>query len=169
MATYEELRERYRKRQCDALIDTISVGLSCADEMMLDLGMLEGVGDSLDLLDSVFNALPFLLIAAGEGAQVILGKKAGAAAAKNAAFRAVKSGAAMAVGAGVAMTAGGIAAIPAAISVHLLFERNKSRALLSRRLRNRIQAVRFLQTKWCPDQAPPRQAVGDARPSTRTQ
>ncbi len=167
MATYEELRARYRKRQCDTLLDTITVGLSCADEMMLDLGLLDGVGDSLDMLNGVFGALPFLLIVAGEGSQVMLGKKAGAAAAKNAAFRAVKSGAAMAVGAGVAMAVGGIAAMPAAVAVHLLFERHKSRALLSRRMENRIEAVRFLQTKWCPESSKAREPIA-SDPELRT-
>lgn len=151
MASYDTLREKYRKRQRDTLIDTITVGLSCADEMMLDLGILDGVGDSLDVLSDLFGALPFLLIVAGEGSKVILGKKDGSSAAKSAAFRAVKSGTAMAIGAGVAMTVGGIAAMPAAVAVHLLFERHKSRMLLSRRLENRIQSVRFLRGKWCPD------------------
>lgn len=151
MATYEELRERYKKRQRDTLIDTLSVGLSCADEMMVDMGLLDGVADSVDLLDSVFNALPFVLIVATEGSKVILGKKSGASATKHAAFRAVKSGAAMAVGAGVAMTAGGLAAMPAAVAVHLLFERHKSKVLLSRRLAGRVDSVRFLRRKWQPE------------------
>ncbi|MCL2545025.1 MAG: hypothetical protein FWE77_03810 [Clostridia bacterium] len=48
MATYEALREKYRKRRRDALVDTVTVGLSCANEVMLDTGLLDGIGDSLD-------------------------------------------------------------------------------------------------------------------------
>lgn len=151
MATYDMLREKYRKRQREAWIDTISVGLSCADEVMVDLGLLEQIGGAAEMLDSIFGALPFVFIVATEGTQVILGKKGGASAAKNAAFRAAKSSAAMAVGAGVAMAGGGLAAMPAAVAVHLLFERHKSKALLGRRLEKRAEAVRFLARKWCPE------------------
>ena len=150
MATYEALREKYRNRRREALVDTITVGLSCADEVLLDTGLLDGIGDSLGFLDGVFHALPFVFIAASEGVQVVLGKKAGAAAAKHTAFRATKSGIAMAVGAGVALAAGGWMAMPAAVAMHLVLERYKSKALLSRRLQGRIEALRFLQKKWLP-------------------
>jgi len=98
----------------------------------------------------VLDALPFVYIVASEGVQVALGKKAGPAAAKRTAFRAVKSGTAMAVGAGVAMAAGGLAAMPAAVAVHLAFERYKSKSLLGRRLKGRIETLQFLQKKWLP-------------------
>ncbi len=155
MATYEALREKYRKRQRDTIIDTLSVGLSCADEMMVDIGLLDGVSHSVELLDGVFDALPFVVILATEGTKVVLGKKSGAAATKHAAFRAAKTGAAMAVGAGVTMAAGGLAAMPAAIVVHRLFERHKSKVLLGRRMQGRIDAVRFLGQKWQPEPLTP--------------
>ncbi len=150
MATYDTLRDKYRKRQRDTIMDTITVGLSCADEMLLDLGLLEGIGDSLDVLNGVFGALPFVVILATEGGKVLLGKKGGVSATKSAAFRAAKTGTAMAVGAGVAMTAGGIAALPVAVAVHLLFERHKTKAMLGRRIERRIETVRFLRDKWAP-------------------
>jgi len=151
MATYEALREKYRGRQRDALVDTITVGLSCADEMVLDTGLFDGIGESLDWLEGALGALPFAYIIASEGAQVVLGKKAGAAAAKHAAFRAAKSGTAMAVGVGAAMAAGGFAAMPAAVAVHLAFGRFKNKSLLGRRLKGRIETLRFLQKKWLPE------------------
>ena len=150
MATYEALRERYRGRRRDALVDTVTVGLTCADEMMLDMGLLDGLGDSVKLLDGVLDALPFVFIVASEGAKVALGRKAITSAAKHAAFRATKTGAAMAVGAGVAIAAGGLAALPVAVAVHLVFERCKSKILLNRRLKGRIETLRFLQKKWLP-------------------
>ena len=154
MATYEELRQKYRARRRDALVDTVAVGLTCADEMMVDIGLFDGIGDSLALLDGVLDALPFVFIVASEGARVALGRKAAPSAAKHAAFRAAKTGTAMAIGAGVAMAVGGLAAMPAAVAVHLTFERCKSKLLLRRRLKGRIESLRFLQTKWAPPAVP---------------
>ena len=151
MAPYVALREKYIRRQREELIDTITTGLTCADELMVDMGLFEGLGDAAALLDSIFSALPFVLIVATEGTKVILGKKPGVAATRNAAFRAAKTGAAMAVGAGVAMVAGSVVALPAAMGTRLLLERAKSKTMLGRRVEKRAEAMAFLRSKWHPD------------------
>ena len=151
MATYAALRAKYVHRQREELIDTISAGLSRADELMVDLGFFEGLGDAAELLDSIFSALPFVLIIATEGTKVVLGKKPGVAATRNAAFRVVKTGAAMAVGAGVAVVAGSVAAIPAAVGTRLLLERAKVKGMLGRRVEKRIETMAFLRRKWRTD------------------
>ena len=41
MKTYEEIVAGYRKRQRDTVIDTIAAGLTYADEICVDAGLLE--------------------------------------------------------------------------------------------------------------------------------
>ncbi len=153
MATYASLKQKYEKRQRDTLIDTITTGLTYADEIAVDLGLIDGISDTATQLDTLFDALPFVMIIATEGSKVILGKKHPKAATKSAGFRAAKSGAAMAIGASVAALAGTIAAVPVAIGVRMLFDQYKSRATLGRRLQNRVDTLRFIRQKRMPDAA----------------
>ncbi len=148
MATYRELCELYRKRQKDGVIDMVAAGLSHADEFAVDLGLLDAFGSVAEVLNQISLALPFVIIVATEGTRVVLGHKRGSSGAKDAAYRTLKSGAAIAVGAGVAAVAGSVAAIPAAITVRLVFDRYRSRALLGRRMADRTESMRFLGDKW---------------------
>ncbi len=148
MASYKELCATYKKRQYDNVVDTVAAGLSHADEMVFDLGLLDGLGDVAEVLEQISVALPFVLIAATEGTKVVMGKKAGAKGLKDASFRAAKSGIAIAAGAGMATLAGGFAAVPTAISVRLLMDRYRSKATLGRRLDDRIETLSFLKEKW---------------------
>lgn len=147
MATYNELVEKYKKRQKDTLVDTVVTGLSYADNVAVDLGVLEETGVLGEALETVGTALPFALIAVTEQCKVILGKTTQRAAAENTVYRMVKTGAAMGAGA-LAFAAGGpFAAIPTAMSVRVLLDQYKSRALLGARVHNRIDRLRGIRER----------------------
>lgn len=148
MATYKELCETYKKRQYDNLVDTVAAGISHADNFVLDLELFDGLGDIAEVLEQISLTLPFVIIAATEGTKVVLGKKDGVRGLKDAGHRAAKSGVAIAAGAGAAVLAGGFAAIPTAVSVRLIMDRYRSKAMLGRRLDERTKALRFLTEKW---------------------
>ncbi len=151
MATYQELCVRYRKRKNDTLVDSITTGLAMADDVAVGLDVFDSVGTFETVLDSVCDIVPFAVIAATEGHKVIFGKKSASVATSDMAFRSVKSGAALAVGAGVATIAGGFVALPAAISTRFLFDRFKTKALLTVRMKSRVESMRFLRGKWKPE------------------
>ena len=145
MATYNELVEKYRKRQKDTLLDSVAAGLNYADNVAVDLGLLEDTGVLADALETVGAALPFALIAVTEQCKVILGKESQRTAAENTVYRMVKTGAAMGAGA-LAFAAGGpAAAIPTAMSVRALLDQYKSKALLGTRVQNRTRRLREIQ------------------------
>ncbi|MBR6525582.1 MAG: hypothetical protein IKT57_06390 [Clostridia bacterium] len=147
MAQYTELVQKYKKRQKDTLLDTVSTGLSFADNVAVDLGLLEDAGVLADTLETVSTALPFALVAVTEQCKVILGKTTQRAAAENTVYRLVKTGAAMGAGA-LAFAAGGpAAAIPTAMSVRVLMDQYKSKALLGARVHNRTERLRGICTR----------------------
>ena len=115
MATYQEMVEKYRKRQRDTLVDTLTAGLNYVDDLAVDLGLMEDSGVLGDMMDTVGCALPFALIAVTEQCKVIMGKKDQRAAAENTVYRMAKTGAAMGVGALAFAAGGAVAAIPAAM------------------------------------------------------
>lgn len=147
MATYNELVEKYRKRQKDTLLDTVATGLTYADNVAVDLGLLEDTGVLADTLETVGAALPFAFIAVTEQCKVILGKTSQRTAAENTVFRMVKTGAAMGAGA-LAFAAGGpIAAIPTAMSVRALLDQYKSKALLGARVQSRTRRLQEISQR----------------------
>lgn len=148
MAKYSELLERYKKRKNETLVDSITTGLTCADEVAVNLGLFDSFGDFTEIIDNSLDIIPLLVIIATEGSKVVLGKKKVSSAVKDASYRSVKSGAAIAVGAGVAAAGGGIFALPAAVSVRLFFDKYKSKLMLSRRLEDRISTMNYLNEKW---------------------
>lgn len=148
MATYNELVERYKRRKNETLVDTIAAGLTCADEIAMDLGAFDSFGIFEEVIDNTLDIIPFVIIIATEGSKVILGKKDAESAVKDASYRTLKSGAAIAVGAGVTAVAGGAFALPAAISVRYFFDKYKSKSMLSRRVEDRICTMRYLNNKW---------------------
>lgn len=145
MANYQELIGKYKKRRHDTTLDALSVGLSCADNVAVDLGLLEDTGILADTLDAVSGALPFAVIAVTEQMNVILKKKDQKSGIKDAAFRMAKSGAAMSVGAAAALMGGPIAALPAAIGTRVLMDKYKSRALTAVRVQKRTERLRALR------------------------
>ena len=144
MKTYQEMVAEYKKRQRDTVVDTIATGLTYMDEMAVDTGLLEETGLLAELTDSVCTALPFAVIAATEGAKVILGRKSAATGVKDGAYRMLKTGAAMGVGGAVATAAGFWAAIPVTMGVRAMFDRYRSKALTGRRVQGRINRLKEL-------------------------
>lgn len=158
MPTYKDLVNMYSKRQKDTLVDSVSLGLSYADNVAVDFGLMEESG----LLDAVTAAVPFAVIAMTEEMKVILGKKTGKAGFSDALQRMLKTGAAMTVGAAAAAVTGvTLTAIPAAAGTRMLLKHYRSRAMLASRVQDRINRLRALHTQQydevvtviCPEQA----------------
>ena len=144
MKTYEELVKEYRKRQHDTVVDTIASGLTYADQIAVDTGLLEETGLLTELTESVTGFLPFMVISVHEGSKVLLGRKPGKTGLKDGAYRMVKTGAAMGVGAAVTGLAGFWAAIPVTMGVRAIFDRYRSKALTGKRVEGRIKRLQEL-------------------------
>lgn len=141
---FQDLVQRYQKRGKSALVDSITAGLSFADEISVDLGLMEETGLLDDVLGSVTMGLPFAVVAITEGANVLLKKKAPVAGAQDAAYRMMKTGAAMGAGTAVAAAGAAPAALPVAIGVRLLFDRFRGRSMTGLRVKQRIDRLQSL-------------------------
>lgn len=147
MPSFKEMVEKYKKRRHDTVVDAVTTGLSLADNVTVDLGLLEDTGVATEIAETVSNVLPFAVIAVTEQCKVLLGKKTGAAGAGDAAYRMVKTGAAMGVGAAVtAAGAGAVAALPAAVSARVIMDRYRGHALMGHRVSLRTQRLKALNT-----------------------
>lgn len=147
MPSFKEMVEKYKKRRHDTVVDAVTTGLSLADNMTVDLGLLEDTGVATEIAETVSNVLPFAVIAVTEQCKVLLGKKTGAAGAGDAAYRMVKTGAAMGVGAAVtAAGAGAVVALPAAVSARVIMDRYRGHALMGHRVSLRTQRLKALNT-----------------------
>ncbi len=143
MADYASLVAKYKARKKDTLIDSVATGLSYADNIAVDLGLMEDTG----ILDAVTTAAPFAVIAVTEELQVIMGKKTGKAGFSDALQRMFKTGAAMGVGAIAAAAAGPIAAVPAAVGTRFLMKKYQSKALLTLRVQDRMERLQALRRR----------------------
>lgn len=147
MPSFKEMVEKYKKRRHDTVVDAVTIGLSLADNVTVDLGLLEDTGVATEIAETVSNVLPFAVIAVTEQCKVLLGKKTGAAGAGDAAYRMVKTGAAMGVGAAVtAAGAGAVVALPAAVSARVIMDRYRGHALMGHRVSLRTQRLKALNT-----------------------
>ena len=155
MKTYREIVEGYRKRQQDTVVDTISTGLTYADEIAVDAGLLEETGLLTELTENVAGVLPFVIISVTEGTRILLKKKPGKTGAKDGAYRMAKTGAAMGVGAVVMGAAGLWAAVPASMGVRAMFDRYRSGALTGHRVQSRIKRLQELN-RFIRDEEPER-------------
>ena len=155
MPAYEELLRKYTKRKKDTLMDSVTAGLSYADNVAVDFGLLEESG----LIDSLSIAAPFAVIAVTEQMKVILGKKTGKAGVGDAVQRMVRTGAAMGIGALAGLAGGPIAAIPASIGTRALLSRYKSKTLLGLRVQERTERLHALL-----EQREKRVSVPEGRP-----
>ena len=142
MPSFKEMVEKYKKRRHDTVVDAVTTGLSLADNVTVDLGLLEDTGVATEIAETVSNVLPFAVIAVTEQCKVLLGKKTGAAGAGDAAYRMVKTGAAMGVGA--AVTAAGAGAV--AVSARVIMDRYRGYALMGHRVSLRTQRLKALNT-----------------------
>ena len=147
MPSFKEMVEKYKKRRHDTVVDAVTTGLSLADNVTVDLGLLEDTGVATEIAETVSNVLPFAVIAVTEQCKVLLGKKTSAAGAGDAAYRMVKTGAAMGVGAAVtAAGAGAVVALPAAVSARVIMDRYRGHALMGHRVSLRTQRLKALNT-----------------------
>ena len=147
MPSFKEMVDKYKKRRHDTVVDAVTTGLSLADNVTVDLGLLEDTGVATEIAETVSNVLPFAVIAVTEQCKVLLGKKTGAAGAGDAAYRMVKTGAAMGVGAAVtAAGAGAVVALPAAVSARVIMDRYRGYALMGHRVSLRTQRLKALNT-----------------------
>ena len=147
MPSFKEMVEKYKKRRHDTVVDAVTTGLSLADNVTVDLGLLEDTGVATEIAETVSNVLPFAVIAVTEQCKVLLGKKTGAAGAGDAAYRMVKTGTAMGVGAAVtAAGAGAVVALPAAVSARVIMDRYRGYALMGHRVSLRTQRLKALNT-----------------------
>ena len=63
MPSFKELVQRYKKRRHDTVVDAVTTGLSMADNVTVDMGLLEDTGVLSDTLETVSNVLPFSVVA----------------------------------------------------------------------------------------------------------
>lgn len=143
MAQYQELVQKYSKRRKENLLDTVTAGLSYADNVAVDLGLIEESG----AMETLTAAAPFAIIAVTEELRVILGKKTGKAGLSDAVQRMIKTGAAMGVGALAAAAAGPAAAVPAAMGARALLTQYKSQSLLGLRVQERASRLKSLRER----------------------
>lgn len=146
MTSYREMVEQYQKKQSTTLMDSIAAGLSLADNVSVDVGLLSDSGILDDVLEVASIAVPLAAIAVTEGGRVLLGRKTGTAAMQDAGHRVMKTSVAMGAGALVAgMGAGALPAIPVALGVRILLDKHRSQALAGRRVEQRIKRLRALR------------------------
>lgn len=141
MPEYHELIKKYTKRKKDTLMDTVATGLSYADNVAVDLGLLEDIG----MVDALTAAAPFAVIAVTEQMKVIMGRKTGKAGFSDAVQRMAKTGAAMGVGALAGLAGGPLAAVPAAMGTRVFLSHYKSRSLLGMRVQERTERLRAIR------------------------
>lgn len=156
MKSYADMVAEYKKRQHDTVVDTLAVGLTYMDEIVVDAGLLAETDILAELTESACTALPFVMIAFTEGSKVVLGRKPGKTGVKDGAYRMAKTGVAMGIGGAVATAAGFWAALPVTMGVRALFDHYRSRALAGHRIQGRINRLKELQTMLAtPVQEPP--------------
>ncbi len=145
MSDFKALVSKYRGREKSALVDSITAGLSFADEVSVDIGLLEDSGLATELLDAVSVGLPFAVIALTEGGKVLMKKKTPEAGVQDASFRALKTGASMGAGAAMAAVGAPGIALPVALGARLVIEKARSNMLTGYRVQQRIKRVRDLR------------------------
>lgn len=146
MADFKELAQRYQKKQSATIADSIATGLSLADEVSVDLGLISDSGLSESLLGVASLGLPLFFIAFSEGGRVLMGRKTATAGMQDSAFRLAKTGVAMGAGAAVAgLGAGALPAVPVAMGLRALMDKYRSNALTGVRIERRIQRLRALR------------------------
>lgn len=148
MTNFQDLVKRYKKKQNSGTVDAIAAGLSLADEVSVDLGLLEDSGILGNMLNALSFGLPLTIIAVTEGGKVLLGRKTQTAGFHDAAYRMVKTGAAMGAGVIVAgLGAGTLPAIPIAIGVRMALDQWRSKAMTGRRVQQRTRRLQALRAQ----------------------
>ena len=142
---YQELVDKYKKRRRTDVVDAVTTGLSLADNVAVDLGILEDTGLASEMAETVAGVLPFAVIAVTEQCNVLLGKKTATAGAGDATYRFIKTGAAMGAGAAaIAAGASAVAALPVAVATRLILDHYRGRNLTGYRVSQRSQRLKAL-------------------------
>ena len=162
MPTYAQLAALYKKRRRDTLADTVTTALSYADNITVDLGLLDDSGLLCDIAGGACGVLPFALIAVTEQAKVLRGVKKPESGLRDTAVRMAKTGVAMGVGAAAGALGGVIAAVPAAVGSRVLFDAYRSRAFTGCRVAGRTARLRELRDLLASPVPPPGQELLDA-------
>ena len=144
MKTYKELVRRYRRRSRHDAVDAACAGLTYADELAAEAGLLIESDPAAAVLDAAGMVLPFVTIAASEGYKVISGRKPAAVGLWDGVDRMTKTAVAIGLGSAAAAAMGLGAAIPAAMGVRLLLDRCHLRAMTGRRIQLRTERLRAL-------------------------
>ena len=145
MAEFKELVEKYKKRSKDQLIDQVALGLTCAETVTEDIGLLSDNGFLRDTLSTAGSVLPFAVIAVTEEMKVIFGKKDQKTMLKDSAYRMAKTGAALTAGAAATAIGGPLAGVSAAMGVRAFLDRYKSKSLTALRVKSRTERLRALR------------------------
>ena len=76
MPSFKEMVEKYKKRRHDTVVDAVTTGLSLADNVTVDLGLLEDTGVATEIAETVRTGAAMgvgaAVTAAGAGAVVAL-------------------------------------------------------------------------------------------------
>ena len=148
MTHFQKMVQHYKMKQKSVIVDTIAAGFSLADEVSVDLGLLEDSGILGDALNVLSFGLPLTIIAVTEGGKVLFGKKTQTAGFYDAAYRMIKTGAAMGAGAAaVSLGAGALPAIPIAMGVRMALDQYRSKTLTGKRVEQRTQRLRALRAQ----------------------
>lgn len=147
MTALTKLTEKYRGRNHSLAADAAATALSFADELAV---CVDGLDEATALgqgLSAVSTALPFGVVLATEGYNVMAKKKTVTAAFQDARFRLLRNGAAFAVGAACTACAAGAFAIPASVCTRLLAEKARAKALLQKRVEQRIKRIQKIHAR----------------------
>lgn len=144
MKSYEQIVAAYQSRKKETMVDSITAGLTCVDDLAVESGWVESAGMAAEKMEGVCGILPFVVIAATEGAKVASHTKPAKTGLRDGAFRMAKSGIAMGIGAVVATSVNAWAAIPTAMAVRTFCDRYKSKMLTGIRVQERILRLQEL-------------------------
>ncbi len=145
MADFDTLVKKYKKRRKDNLVDQVSIGLTYAENITADAGLLNDTGVLQEALETAGVVLPFAVIAVTEQLQVILGRKSQKTMLGDTVYRMAKTGAALATGAAATAVGGPIAGLSAAIGTRAFLDRYKSKSLTAVRIKARTERLRALR------------------------
>ena len=148
MPEYRNLIDTYRKRRYDTLVDSVTSGLSFADDIALDMGLMDSAGIIDDIIGTASIIMPLALILISERIKVLKGRKTARAGRGDTVFRIIKTCAAMGIGTAV-ITSGAAAAValPASIGTRLILDRYRSRMLTGCRVSERTQRLRSIRER----------------------
>lgn len=144
MTSFKDMLLKYTKKDKSTLTDTVTVGLSFADEASEDLGLLDKCSALGETLGTVTAVLPFASVVAQESVKVALKKKTFAAGRQDAAYRLVRNGLSVGAGAVVCSLGAGVAAIPASCGVRIASDKIRTRFMASTRIEKRIARVKSI-------------------------